>query len=441
MEKLWGNNETPSKETDKRVERGRVPWGDASRGGKTDQGDVPVAVMITTNLREARRALLAAKQRSLLALLGIVIGIGSVIALVSVGSLAQREALRQFTEMGTDIISIQLSHQQREARRSKGQEGIPFAATQEVMDHVDGIRLVSPSTMVFGELRYQGKRTNISAVGVQASYLEMNRLKLKSGRFISDLDSLMSHVVIGGGAYEKLKSSGIILNVGDELFYQNRKYLVVGILERAAMGAMRPYESIEGIMIPLSTALKLASSSEVQSVMMRLAPGYGVKEVKEPLERFFAAQRSSRQIQVQSPEAIIEQLEKQSRTYTLLLGVIGSISLIVGGVGVMNVMLVSVSERKREIGIRRALGAQKKDIQWQFLIESVLLSLAGGILGVLAGVGSSWIIARQSEWEFVLVYGAILLGFGVSFVVGIFFGFYPAKQAAALNPIEALRSE
>ena len=142
-----------------------------------------------------------------------------------------------------------------------------------------------------------------------------------------------------------------------------------------------------------------------------------------------------------SAEELIERMEKQMKLFTLLLGAVGSISLIVGGVGVMNVMLVSVTERRREIGIRRALGAKRGGIQSQFLIESMILSIIGGIFGIGLGVAASYVIAHFSKWEFLISYPAILLGFGVSSVVGIFFGFYPAHQAARLDPIAALRSD
>ncbi len=194
-------------------------------------------------------------------------------------------------------------------------------------------------------------------------------------------------------------------------------------------------------MLPISTVLRLSPNNTVRTVMARLEPHVSAREATEEIRGHFASLPAARQVRVMSPEQVIEHMERQSRMFTLLLGAIGSISLIVGGVGVMNVMLVSVSERRREIGIRRALGAQKKDIQWQFLIESVLLSLVGGFLGIVLGVGGSYLFAHYSGWQFELIHGALVLGVGVSVAVGIFFGYYPARQAAALNPIQALRAQ
>ena len=396
-------------------------------------------MMLKANLREASRSLIAAKQRSILALLGIVIGIGSVIALVSTGALAQRETLRQFMEMGTDIISIQL--EQARGDRSGAPTGFSLEEALALPERLATIHSVAPYASAFGELRREGQRVSIPLLGVTESFYDMNKLELAQGRFISDLDVLMSHAVLGGNLANRLQGQGMILDVGEHVYFDNRKLTVAGILRPAAMGAMRPYEASEGLMLPISTVLRISPQNTIRTIMARLEPGVTASQAIAEAQAYFAGQPRPKQIRVTSPEQIIEHMERQSRMFTLLLGAIGSISLVVGGVGVMNVMLVSVSERRREIGIRRALGAQKRDIQWQFLIESVLLSLVGGVLGILIGVGASYGIAHYSEWQFELVHGALLLGVGVSAAVGIFFGYYPARQAAALNPIQALRAE
>ncbi|SMP62975.1 putative ABC transport system permease protein [Desulfonatronum zhilinae] len=396
-------------------------------------------MMIKANLREASRSLIAAKQRSILALLGIVIGIGSVIALVSTGALAQRETLRQFMEMGTDIISIQM--EQGRGERGGAPTGFSLEEALALPERLATIRSVAPYASAFGELRREGQRISIPLLGVTESFLDMNKLELEQGRFISDLDVLMSHSVLGGNLAQRLLGQGMAVGVGEHVYFDNRKLTVAGILRPAAMGAMRPYEASEGLMLPITTVLRVSPQNAIRTIMARLEPGVAASQATAEVQAYFAGLSRPKQIRVTSPEQIIEHMERQSRMFTLLLGAIGSISLVVGGVGVMNVMLVSVSERRREIGIRRALGAQKRDIQWQFLIESVLLSLVGGILGILIGVGASYGIAHYSGWRFELVHGALLLGVGVSAAVGIFFGYYPARQAAALNPIQALRAE
>ncbi len=396
-------------------------------------------MMLKANLREASRSLIAAKQRSILALLGIVIGIGSVIALVSTGALAQRETLRQFMEMGTDIISIQL--EQGRGEQSGAPSGFGLEEVLVLPERLPVIRSVAPYASAFGELRREGQRISIPLLGVTESFVELNKLELDQGRFISDLDVLMTHAVLGGNLAKRLVEQNMAVSVGEHVYFDNRKLNVAGILRPAAMGAMRPYEASEGLMLPITTVLRISPQNAIRTVMARLEPGVTASQATAEVQAYFASLPRPKQIRITSPEQIIEHMERQSRMFTLLLGAIGSISLVVGGVGVMNVMLVSVSERRREIGIRRALGAQKRDIQWQFLIESVLLSLVGGILGIIIGVGASYGIAHYSGWQFELVHGALLLGVGVSAAVGIFFGYYPARQAAALNPIQALRAE
>ncbi|TYT74694.1 ABC transporter permease [Desulfobotulus mexicanus] len=394
-------------------------------------------MILKANLREAGRSLISSRQRSILALLGIVIGIASVIALVSIGTLAQRESMRQFMEMGTDILSIQAEH----GRGGGTPKGFRLQDIIIIPESLSSIKTVAPYASSYGELRKDGKRMNIPALGVTESFFQMNRLTMAEGRFISDLDGITTHACLSSNLAAKLKAQGIATHPGSELYYDNRKITVIGTLEPAAMGGMRPYEIQEGLLMPLPAVLRMSPQSIISTFMARLSPDFTTGMGTEDLNTYFSALPGRMQLRIMSPEQMIAHMERQFRMFTLLLGAIGSISLIVGGVGVMNVMLVSVTERKREIGIRRALGARKKDIQWQFLIESVLLSLVGGLVGSLIGVATSWGIARFSGWQFEIVHGALILGVGVSVAIGIFFGYYPARQAAALNPIQALRTD
>jgi len=394
-------------------------------------------MILKANLREAARSLIASRQRSILALLGIVIGIASVIALVSIGTLVQRESMRQFMEMGTDILSVQ----KEQGRDSRDQSGFQLRDILAIPDSLSSIETVAPYASFYAELRKDGNRMNIPALGVTESFLSINKLSMAEGRFISDLDGITTHACLSSNLAANLQAQGIATHPGSELYYDNRKVTVLGTLEPAAMGGMGPYEIQEGIIMPLPAVLRMSSQSIISTFMARFSPDFTTGQSIEELHAYFSGLPDRTKLRIMSPEQMIAHMERQFRMFTLLLGAIGSISLIVGGVGVMNVMLVSVSERKREIGIRRALGAQKKDIQWQFLIESVLLSLAGGLLGGLIGVATSYGIARYSGWQFEIVHGALILGVGVSVAIGIFFGYYPARQASALNPIQALRTD
>ncbi len=394
--------------------------------------------MLRANIREALRSLASSKQRTVLALLGIVIGIGSVIALVSTGTIVQRESMKQFMEMGTDVLNIQLGW----SRRDSGQEqGFRLEEVMALAHAGQAVTDVAPYISVYGDLRFQGERMAIPGIGVTGSFMHINQLGLVEGRFISDLDYLMYQAVVSGGLARKMREQGFHDFVGQDLYFEDRRFTIVGELAPASLGGMRPYEASEGLLIPISTAGRMNTQNRINNILAVKAGGISHEQAETVIQDYFADLPRPMQVLVRSAEQIIEHMERQMRMFTLLLGAIGSISLIVGGVGVMNVMLVSVAERRKEIGIRRALGAQKMDIQGQFLMESIILSLLGGLIGIVIGLGVSYGISWFSGWEFQIIYGALFIGVGVSAAVGVFFGYYPARQAANLTPIQALRSE
>ena len=209
----------------------------------------------------------------------------------------------------------------------------------------------------------------------------------------------------------------------------------------ARLGSTAPIIPVgAGASSPISTMSRVGGQTGVSRISARVGPGVDQQQLSGEISSWFARRYRNLQAQVMSPEELIANMERQMRLFTLLLGAVGGISLIVGGVGVMNVMLVSVSERRREIGIRMALGARRRDVRRQFLIEALILSLLGGVLGVGVGVVAARIAAQLNGWGFFFTPEAALVGFGVSALVGIFFGFYPALQASRLDPITALRS-
>ena len=396
-------------------------------------------MILSTNIKEAVLSLWGAKQRSLLALIGILVGIGSVIAMVSVGTIVQNEALRQFREMGTDILSVSVESGGNARGGRRG--GISPDLARRLPDFCPQVETVAPYTSVFGTLKYRGQKLDISALGVSPAFMDINKLRLTSGRFISDLDHFMYFCVVGDSVQQKLREWGVHDIVGTKMLFGDKQFTVIGTAAYAPPTNMRPYEVSSGIMIPLSTSRRLGDPEGIRTILARMIPGGDHVEAGRQIQRYFEAKAEGLTVRIRSAEELIAQMQKQMRMFTLLLGVIGSISLIVGGVGVMNVMLVSVTERRKEIGIRRALGARQKDIQHQFLVESIILCLAGGILGVGLGLGASFTIARFSNWQFFISQIAVVLGVAVSVAVGLFFGFYPARQASRMNPIDALRAE
>jgi putative ABC transport system permease protein len=388
------------------------------------------------SLREATRSLLGSLQRTLLALLGIVIGIASVIAMVSIGTIVKSEALRQFQDMGTDFVNI------GNLAPSDGSDtgAIDLRTVSRVQAYCPSLVSMAPFTIAFSQCKFRGRTWGASVMGVTGSFARVNKLQVLKGRPINDLDQDTFNCVLGDRLTGQLRHMGIHNPVGLKVVVFDSIFTVVGCLERATDNALRPMEINDGLMIPYWTLKRITRLDKIDAIVGRMAPEATVEQATAELLKALGRVLRDRVPDINTAKALIAQMNKQMDLLALLLGVVGSIALVVGGVGVMNVMLVSVSERRREIGIRRSIGAKQGDIRSQFLIESLLLCLAGGVLGISLGVGGAWVVARFQEWTFLLTPEAIWIGFGVSALVGIFFGYYPARQASRLRIIEALRS-
>lgn len=394
------------------------------------------------DIREAIRSLYSAKQRTVLALIGIVIGIGSVIAMVSIGTIVSGEMLRHFREMGTDILTIR-----KEISWEKGKKptrGAPLNL-KDVLDipvFCPSVSTVAPFVAGGSGISYAGvKIENSSVVGATASFYELNRLRTEKGRLISDLDEYSHFCVVGNNVYQKMRRSGAMNVIGERIRMDDRIFTVVGALQRAPEGGLRQFDLNDSVYIHIATALRMKGSAELSDIIARIRSDNRVRDAQREIRDYFAGRTRNLNVKVTSAEELIQDMQKQYRLITLFLSAIGSISLIVGGVGIMNVMLVSVTERRKEIGLRRALGARRSDIKNQFLTEAVILSLAGGFFGILLGIGTSFVVSSIAKWHFSVSLLAVLLGVCVSSAVGIFFGLYPANQASKLDPIVALRAE
>jgi putative ABC transport system permease protein len=386
--------------------------------------------------REARRSLMASKQRTLLALLGIIIGIASVIAMVSIGTIVKAEALRQFQDMGTDFLLITgLGGGGKETRPPVQMKSVPA-----ILRACPSLTAVAPYGTGFGQVRYRGQLWSTSVMGVTGSFHRVNRLSLAKGRALSDLDQEMYNCVLGERMARQLHTLGITNPVGLKVSIMDRIFTVVGALNHATDNALRPAEINDGILVPYWTLERITGVDKVETIVARMRQGLDTSRPVMELNRVLLKVLSGQEPRIRTAQELIQQMNRQMNLLTLLLGVVGSIALVVGGVGVMNVMLVSVTERRREIGIRRALGAQQGDIQWQFLIESLLLCLIGGAVGIGLGVGGAYLVSQYQQWHFLLSKEATVLGFGVSAMVGMFFGIYPARQASKLRVIDALRA-
>lgn len=390
-------------------------------------------MLIQETLREAMRSLWATKQRTLLALVGIIIGISSVIALVSIGLIIQKQTMDQFKEMGTEIVSITISSHR------KGSAGLDLATLMRIPQACPDVEVIAPYVTISGSQYWKGKPVMGSGIGITKEIFSLAKLKLQSGRAITGLDAMTLYCVLSHEMSESITKQHLAAPLGGSLLFNGRYLTVVGILKEFNPSITTPYELTDGFLMPITSALHLNKDKGITCAMARITSGERWKLAEAQVRAFISLLYPDRNVKMRSAEELINSLQKQMNTFTIFLSAIGAIALVVGGVGVMNVMLVSVSERKKEIGIRRALGAKRNDIQFQFLIESVTLCCMGGIFGIIVGEAAAYVFAYINTWAFVFSYKAIALGFGVSTLVGVFFGFYPARKASQLKPVDALR--
>lgn len=387
------------------------------------------------NLAEAWEGLLATKLRSVLALIGIVIGVASVSSMISVGTIVRAEAVRQFQELGTDVIDIRL----RARNRGVDQRVSVELADAERIVTLPGIRAAAPYTVTKTDAVLGGATTmRARVVGATGALADLNRLSVAQGRFVSKLDAGMYFCTIGAEVASELRAVSAGSVIGETVRVEDTVLRVVGVLDRAAVG-QRAFDPNKAVIVPLESARRVTPKATLRDIVARMSPGAHHKEVARQVKAYFRHRVPNARTRVKSAEELIEQLHRQMRLYTLLLGTVGGISLLVGGIGVMNVMLVAVAQRKVEIGIRRALGARRRDIQMQFLSEAMILSLLGGLTGTGVAMVATYVICEFTGWVFAVSPGGTVLGTLVAGGAGIFFGFYPAHQAARLNPVAALQ--
>ena len=393
------------------------------------------SMFFLTNLREGIDSLRSAKQRTIIALVGIIVGIGSVIALISIGAIVKKQSILQFQDLGTDIMTI------RQLKRglTVGLETFELEDIAQLTNQTRSVVKAAPWLDAGGNFIFRGEELGMGRlIGVTASYADLQKLKIAEGRFVSDLDFRRRFCVVGHDFAQKIRLAGAREVIGESMKVLGHTCDIIGVL--AYTEPRFELKANLSIFVPITTAMSITSPPEVNNIVARMNPNVHYSVAEEDIKAFFKLRDENLRVEVISAKQIIEQIQKQLQLSTLLLAAVGSISLFVGGVGVMNVMLSSVNERRKEIGVRRALGARRRDIQFQFLIESLILSIFGGLLGIALGTLGSFVVSNVAGWDFFLSYVGIVLGVGVASAVGIFFGFIPAFQASRTDPIAALRS-
>ncbi|WP_235887891.1 ABC transporter permease [Neobacillus paridis] len=384
---------------------------------------------ILQSIKMALKSVKSNKLRSILTMLGIIIGVASVIVLVSIAQGSTKNVTSRINQLGTNLLTVNTYSTNLELTEDKISE----------LGDLNGVKAISP--VVSGRVTAKKDRTTsqVSLTGTNAAYSDVRDAKVKQGRFITDLDVEYRQKVVVLGSETTSTLFGASNPVGEHIQLDGVSYKVVGVL--ASKGSSMGQGGDNTIIVPLSTGERLVGSTTISTVYLKGKSedqmDFVMNEVKMKMASLYPGK--SDDYGVTNQQDVMDTMSSVSETMTLMLGGIASISLLVGGIGIMNIMLVSVSERTKEIGIRKAIGAKRRDILLQFLIEAVVLSALGGIIGILSGLGLGELVSTLTSMSISFSTSVILYSFLFSLVVGVVFGVFPANKASKLNPIQALR--
>ncbi len=386
------------------------------------------------SFRLAFDGLRASKMRSFLTMLGVIIGVGAVVALVSVGSGAQQEVTTQVEALGSNLIIVLPAN-------ARGRDLRVEDATM-IEERVAGVLHAVPHLRQSTSVLWMGRSVNTGVVGSNEYLPVVQSHPVGEGRFLSAQDILYRRQVAVLGATTSESLFGLRDPIGQEIYVQGYPFTVIGVMTRKGEGGIFTPDPDDQVVIPISTAQRILGTTRVSSIYVSIGDGtmadLATNHIKRLLELRF---NDDEAVTVFSQEQILAAVGTVTGILTILLGAIAGISLLVGGIGIMNIMLVSVTERTREIGVRKAVGGKNRDILAQFLVESVIISLTGGIIGIGLGMLGSLGISRLGSVPSVVSPGWVMIAFGFAAAVGLFFGIYPAMRAARLDPIQALRHD
>lgn len=392
-------------------------------------------------------SLIANKMRSILTMLGIIIGVAAVIALVSIGNGVKQDIQNSISSLGSNLLMVMPGAPRTPGvRPSAGSMKSLKVSDYEAIAKLDGVKAASPMTNGSYVVIYQNKNWTTSVSGVSYNYLDVNNWSMKSGRFLSEknVQNRERVAVVGKTVVKNL--FGDEDPVGAEIRVKNIPFRIIGVLNSKGSGAMGNDQD-DMVIIPYTTAMERVEGIDYLRMIYVVGKDEnGIDRLQSDIENLLRVRHGIKDtnlddFNIQNMNSIMETMEETTGTLTLFLGAVAAISLVVGGIGIMNIMLVSVTERTREIGIRKALGATYSVIVTQFLIEAVVISLMGGIIGIILGIGSSKLIGMASGMSTVISIPTIGMSFAFSMAIGLIFGIYPARKAAKLNPIDALHYE
>lgn len=403
--------------------------------------------MFAETFKIAVKSLIASKLRSFLSILGIVIGIAAVIIVISIGEGTSYNIKERIRSLGTNLILVTPG-------KIGGKAGARYVSLSDLFTEKDGEKILNSSDAIVNmspiiqrKLLVEYRRNNVDSqvVGAYANYEDILNVKLDEGRFLipSDENYKRRVAVIGSEVaenlfpYEDSIGKTIVINTSAS----RQVFKIIGVMAPKGRALFQNLDNM--IIVPFSTAqTRLFHSKYVQLFAVQAKSTADTKRAIDAIDRvMFAKYKDVDKYNITSQEELLSTISETSRTLTIMLAGIAAISLLVGGIGIMNIMLVSVAERTREIGIRKAIGAKRRDITIQFLLESILLTSLGGIIGVLLGIVGATMISNIAGWKTLITPWSVAIAFSFSILIGLFFGIYPAHKAASLDPIEALRYE
>jgi putative ABC transport system permease protein len=405
-------------------------------------------VNLSTIFREAIRALTRNHVRSLLTMLGIIMGVGSFICVVAVGRAGSSRLETQLSNVGDNLLWVEAGSRAKSGIRvgSRGTKSLIVADGIAVLDQIPGIKKQSPNTDGHIQAVYENLNWGTSFRGVSPDYFEIRKWVVSYGAAFTqdDVDQNAAVCVLGETVAENL--FGDEDPIGKTIRIKDVPFKVIGVLQGRGVSATGQDQD-DFILMPITTAQKRITGNEwLDDIYFSTASREAIPQASKQVEALLRERHHLRATEdddfnIRSPEELIRAQLAAANVFTFLMASAASLSLLVGGIGIMNIMLISVTERTREIGIRLAIGATERDIQMQFLSEAIVMSLMGGIIGVLAGILGGYILKNTLHWEMELSGAVMTIAALFSAGIGIFFGYYPARRASQLDPIEGLRYE
>ena len=392
-------------------------------------------------------SLIANKLRSLLTMLGIIIGVAAVIALVSIGNGVKQDIENSISSLGSNLLVVLPGAPRTPgARSSQGSMKSLKISDYEAIAKLEGVKAASPMTNGSYVVIYQNKNWTTSVAGVNSNFQDVNNWTMTSGRLFSDknVQNRERVAVVGQTVVKNLFTDED--PVGKEIRVKNIPFRVIGVLKSKGNGTMGNDQD-DTVLIPYTTSMERVEGIDyLRRVYVVAKDDGGIDRLQADIENLLRVRHNIKDtnlddFNIQNMKSIMETVAQTTGTFTLFLGAVAAISLVVGGIGIMNIMLVSVTERTREIGVRKALGATYSVIVTQFLIEAVVISLMGGFIGIAFGIGASKVIGMVSGMSTIVSVPTIIMSFAFSMAIGLIFGIYPARKAAKLNPIDALHYE